>query len=86
MELSILQQNKMGDTPLHVAASHGHLSIVNLLLEAGGDTTLRNNSGITAEELACDSVIKNTIQMSQQQYNATAVYDYNEEDYNDESD
>ncbi|NP_001155019.1 osteoclast stimulating factor 1 [Nasonia vitripennis] len=79
-------QNKMGDTPLHVAASHGHLSIVNLLLEAGSDTTLRNNSGSTAEELACDSVIKNAIQMSQQQYNATTVYDYNEEDYNDESD
>lgn len=76
----------MGDSPLHVAASHGHLNIVNLLLEAGSDTSLRNNAGSTAEELAGDSLIKNAIQLSQQQYSATTMHDYNEEDYNDESD
>jgi ankyrin repeat protein len=76
----------MGDSPLHVAASHGHLNIVNLLLEAGNDVTLRNNADCTAQELASDSIIKNAIQMSQQHSSAKAVHDYNEEDYNDESD
>ena len=75
----------MGDTPLHIAAIHGHLNVVNLLLEAGSDTTLRNKAGSTAEELACDSIVKNAIQMSQHQNTLTA-HDYNEEDYNDESD
>ncbi|XP_011504258.1 PREDICTED: osteoclast-stimulating factor 1-like [Ceratosolen solmsi marchali] len=79
-------QNKMGDSPLHVAASHGHLNIVNRLLEAGNDATLKNNTGYTAQELASDPVIKNVIQLSQQHYNAKTIHDYNEEDYNDESD
>ena len=75
----------MGDSPLHIAASHGHLEIVNLLLAADCDTTLKNNAGATAEYLATDSVIKNAIQMSQQHY-VSGGHNYNEEDYNDESD
>lgn len=75
----------MGDSPLHVAASHGHLNVVNLLLEASSDVSLRNNEGHTAEELACDSAIKNAIQRSQQDQSIT-IHNYNEDDYNDESD
>lgn len=74
----------MGDTPLHVAASHGHLEIINLLLEYDADVTLKNNDGITAEELASDMSIKNTIQLHQREYNST--HGYNDEDYNDDSD
>jgi len=74
----------MGDTPLHVAASHGHLEIINLLLEYDADVTLKNNDGITAEELASDVSIKNTIQLHQRKYNSTHGYD--DEDYNDDSD
>ncbi|XP_024885697.1 osteoclast-stimulating factor 1-like isoform X1 [Temnothorax curvispinosus] len=76
-------QNKMGDTPLHVAASHGHLEMVNLLLEHDADATLKNNDGITAEELASDASIKNTIQLHQRGYDESA-HGYGEEDYNDE--
>lgn len=72
----------MGDTPLHVAASHGHLSVIDLLLEAGCDTTLKNSLGYVAEELACEPAVKNAIQLNRRQ----TFHNYNEDDYNDESD
>lgn len=74
----------MGDTPLHVAASHGHLEITNLLLEHDADVTLKNNDGVTAEELASDVSIKNAIQLNQRRYDST--YGYDDEDYDDDSD
>ena len=39
--------NARGDTPLHVAAEHGHLGCVNALLGAGADLTARNHDGKT---------------------------------------
>ncbi|XP_026829494.1 osteoclast-stimulating factor 1 isoform X1 [Ooceraea biroi] len=77
-------QNKMGDTALHVAAGHSHLEMVNLLLEHNADATLRNNDGLSAEELASDASIKNAIQLQQRHYDSTSGYD--DEDYNDDSD
>lgn len=74
----------MGDTPLHVAASHGHLEIINLLLEYNVDTTLRNEDGLTAEELASDASIKNAIQSQQSGYDGR--HEYGDDDYNDDSD
>ena len=42
-----------GNTPLHVAALNGQTEIVKLLLEQPGlDTTLKNNDGKTARDLA----------------------------------
>ena len=42
-----------GNTPLHVAALNGQTEIVKLLLEQPGlDTTLKNNEGKTAADLA----------------------------------
>lgn len=75
----------MGDTPLHVAASHGHLEMINLLLEHNADTTLKNNDGFTAEELSSDASIRNTIQLRQRQYD-NSTYGYGDEDYNDDGD
>jgi len=34
---------QIGDTALHVAASLNHKKAVNMLLEAGADTNIRNN-------------------------------------------
>lgn len=72
----------MGDTPLHVAASHGHLEMINLLLEHDADATLRNNDGLTAEELASDASVINAIQLRQRRYDGT--YAYGDDDYNDD--
>lgn len=74
----------MGDTPLHVAANHGHLEMINLLLEHNADTTLKNNDGFTAEELSSDESIRNVIQLHQRQYDST--YGYGDDDYNDGDD
>ena len=74
----------MGDTPLHIAASHGHLEVVKILLEAGANVNAKNNSGMKPEDLASGASIKNEIQMSQRQ-NRT-IHQYDDADYNDESD
>lgn len=74
----------MGDTPLHVAANHGHLEIVNLLLKFGSNASLRNNDKLLAEELASDTTIRNTIQISKLDNNRD--YGYAVDDYNDDSD
>ncbi|CAN0303250.1 unnamed protein product, partial [Ectocarpus fasciculatus] len=43
-----------GATPLLDACRSGHLSVVNTLLAAGADVTIRNNYGFTALEIAVD--------------------------------
>ncbi|XP_015117566.1 osteoclast-stimulating factor 1 [Diachasma alloeum] len=77
-------QNKMGDSPLHVASVHNHLEVVNLLLDSGASPALRNNDNLLAEELTTDPAIINSIQMSQR--NCDRDYGYSAEDYNDDSD
>lgn len=42
----------MGCTPLHHAATNGHTDSVLLLLKAGADMSIQNNSGFTAAQLA----------------------------------
>lgn len=41
-----------GDTALHDAAGFGHVKVVEALLAAGANTTLRNQTGRTAQEVA----------------------------------
>eukprot|EP01043_Picozoa_sp_COSAG02_P095647 COSAG02_NODE_31989_length_524_cov_0.611765_1_plen_82_part_10 len=45
-------RNKRHNTPLMLAAVHGHLAAVRMLLEAGADPKMTNNSRLTARELA----------------------------------
>lgn len=75
----------MGDSPLHVAANHGYLDIVELLLQAGSDAALRNNDNLLAEELATNASIKNTIQIYRRSYGSSSL-GYGVDDYNDDSD
>lgn len=37
-------QSNYGNTPLHVACAHGHLDIVDILLSAGADVNITNDS------------------------------------------
>lgn len=77
-------QNKLGDSPLHIAASRGHEEVVDILLNYGADATLRNNDKLLAEDLANKTSIKNAIQMSKQDNDRD--YGYGADDYNDDSD
>ena len=45
------EKNPSGDTPLHLAFQFDHVDIVQLLLEAGADPTIKNNAQLTSSEL-----------------------------------
>ncbi|KAI9455689.1 ankyrin repeat-containing domain protein [Lactarius psammicola] len=47
--------DEKGLTPLHSAASNGHLDVVKLLLESGADINIFNDDGKTALDLASDN-------------------------------
>lgn len=46
------EQNKNGDTALHIAAAMGRRKLTRILLEAGCDKSLRNQQGETARDIA----------------------------------
>ncbi|XP_016125391.1 ankyrin repeat domain-containing protein 6-like [Sinocyclocheilus grahami] len=52
---SVAEKNQIGDTALHVAAALNHKKTVNLLLEAGADANIKNNTGHTALDKAQDN-------------------------------
>ena len=54
---------QFGRTALWLAASGGHLEMVNVLLDAGADTTLRDKDGTAPTDVAKGKV-KATIQVS----------------------
>ena len=46
-----LKRNKRGQTPLHRAAEEGSEAVCKLLLKHGGDATMRDDAGQTAQQL-----------------------------------
>ena len=46
------QTQMLKNTPLHIAAKHGHLLIVKFLIENGALPNLANANGLSAYELA----------------------------------
>jgi len=51
-DLDACQADNGGDQPLHLAAYHGHLPVVRLLIRAGADPSQANDAGYTPIELA----------------------------------
>ncbi|XP_078154547.1 uncharacterized protein LOC144549651 [Carex rostrata] len=49
-----------GNTPLHLAAEHGHDDVNSLLIRYKGDLTLQNKEGLTAPNIAANQLRKYT--------------------------
>ena len=47
-----------GITPLHLAAQHGNIEIIIILLEQGADVASRTGQGLTAADIAFDKGFK----------------------------
>lgn len=52
--LNVDGRDNYGDTALHDAAKFGHEAVVDILLAAGADATVRNNSGMDALAIAIE--------------------------------
>ena len=46
------EKNKFGDTPLHLAMQLKNKQIIKLLIDDGGDITIKNNNDISPYDLA----------------------------------
>lgn len=49
------ERNENGCTPLHLAADAGHLDVVRALLDAGALVDVKDEDGLTAEDLAAEA-------------------------------
>lgn len=80
--IKINVQNKLMDTPLHLAAWKGHSNIVKVLLEAGADPNLLNTENKTPYDLTKDSLTASILKP----YNTRSSVSSNVEDYGDSED
>lgn len=69
-----------------MAATRGHLEVVELLLIRGADSQLRNKDQKTPTDLAMNSAIVNLLQMSNLTHKRRSIVTYDADEYADESD
>ena len=55
--VSVNAQDELGYSPIHAAASYGHKALVELLIKAGADLTLRDGDGDTALHVCEDGEV-----------------------------
>ncbi|XP_058801376.1 serine/threonine-protein phosphatase 6 regulatory ankyrin repeat subunit A isoform X4 [Phymastichus coffea] len=69
-----------GQTPVHVAASHGNLTTLKLLLEDGGDPMFKSKNGETPLHLACRGcraeVVRHLIEFVREKRNPEVATSY----------
>lgn len=59
---SVEAEDDSGDTPLHYAASYGHLAVVSRLLHLGASAFAKNNLGYSASDVAFSFEVEQMIQ------------------------
>lgn len=62
-------RNQENNTLLHVACASGHIGVVKVLLSRGAKVDVKNNLGLTPEQLA-DNYIKNIISLKNKAYDS----------------
>ena len=82
----LFPKNVLGETPLHIAAARGHLEVVELLLNHGGDSQLRNKDQKTPVDLAMNSAIVNLLQLSNLAHQRRSLVMYDADEYAGDSD
>ncbi|ESO03986.1 hypothetical protein HELRODRAFT_185599 [Helobdella robusta] len=76
-------QNKLGDTPLHSAAWKGHLEVVELLVNRGASTNVRNNEKQLAFDLAKEPKVAALLQPTNELDSAQLCSDYGADEDSD---
>jgi hypothetical protein len=62
-DVNAVPEGAGGMTMLHEAAANGFADLVEILLDAGADPTLRNDDGLTAREMAEQNEIEEVVAM-----------------------
>jgi len=63
-DAAMLEDLVNGDTLLHIAARNGNNEVLQLLLEAGAETSMCNARGETAKDVACDGTTLSVLTVS----------------------
>lgn len=56
-EADVNTQNRVGDTPLHDASKQGSIELIQLLIQAGAKTNVKNDEGESPKQVICKEAI-----------------------------
>ena len=67
-------QTAKGDTPPHLASANRHFDVVSLLLSFHANHSIKNNTGVTAEQIATAKIYTAIVDLIQQHSNSEWPY------------